>query len=174
MDDLRVIYSRIYDQQVEKIYRFVYIKVNSQTLAEDITAETFTKGWEAIQARNKGGHTKMPIENITAFLYRIARNKVIDYYRTKGRTETASLENVSLADSRLDVSQAAIISSDISRVKSVLSSMKEDYQNVIIWHYVDSLSIGEVAKLLNRSEEATRVLLSRALKGLREKMSQEA
>ncbi|MFH0792054.1 MAG: sigma-70 family RNA polymerase sigma factor [bacterium] len=174
MEDLRTIYSKIYDQQVEKIYRFVYIKVNSQTLAEDITAETFTRGWEAVQAKGKGGHGTMPIENVTAFLYRIARNMVIDYYRTKERTRTTSLDNVSLTDPRLDISQAAIVSSDIDQVRTVLSSLKEDYQNVIIWHYIDSLSIGEVAKLLNRSEEATRVLLSRALKGLREKMSQEA
>lgn len=174
MEDLREIYSRVYDQQVEKIYRFIYLKVNSQTLAEDMTADTFKKGWESVSNRSKNKHETIPIENITAFLYRIARNMVIDYYRSKSRTETQSLGTYDVADSRLDISETAMINSDINQVRTVLTSLKEDYQNVIIWHYLDSMSIPEVSKLLNRSEEATRVLLSRAIKSLREKMSEEA
>ena len=174
MEDLREIYSRVYDQQVEKIYRFIYLKVNSQTLAEDMTADTFKKGWEVVSDKSKNKQGTMPVGNITAFLYRIARNMVIDYYRSKSRTETQSLGTYDVADSRSDISQTAMINSDINQVRTVLTSLKEDYQNVIIWHYLDSMSIPEVSKLLNRSEEATRVLLSRAIKSLREKMSEEA
>ncbi|MBI2050008.1 MAG: RNA polymerase subunit sigma-24, partial [Candidatus Staskawiczbacteria bacterium] len=40
-------FSEIYDQYIDKIYRFVYFKVNSQEIAEDITSKVFLKGWEA-------------------------------------------------------------------------------------------------------------------------------
>jgi len=55
-------------------------------------------------------------------------------------------------------------------VRNALSAMNEDYQNAIIWHYLDDLPIKEVAQLLKRSEPATRVLLHRALKDLRARL----
>ena len=49
-------FSQIYDQYIEKIYRFVYLKVNSQEIAEDLTSKVFLKGWEAYQ--NQGDKSK--------------------------------------------------------------------------------------------------------------------
>ena len=63
--------------------------------------------------------------------------------------------------------------SEFSQVKAKLANLRDDYQNVIIWHYLDDLPIGEVAKLLDRSEDATRVLLHRALESLKSNMGSE-
>ncbi len=59
------------------------------------------------------------------------------------------------------------LSSEIEKIRGVINGLKPDYQNVIIWHYLDDLSIPEVAKMLDKSEETTRVTLHRALKALR-------
>ena len=165
MGNLRKLFSKIYDQYVEKIYRFIFLKVNSQEVAQDLTSETFLRGWESFKNGNK-------IENPQAFLYQIARNLVTDHYREKGRTQVVSAEYVPIVDPREDLEEKAILRSDLDTIKSALANLRnEDYQNVIIWHYLDDLSIEEVAKLLDRSEEATRVLLSRALAALRQKIN---
>ena len=159
-------FSKLYDKYINKIYRFVFLKVNSQETAEDITSKVFMRGWEVL----KKGMDK--IENPGAFLYQIARNLVIDHYREKGRTQVISAEYVSqMADPRANIEEKAIIHADLEAVKLALKDLKDDYQNVIIWHYLDGLPIQEVAGLLERSEEATRVLLHRALNSLKERLT---
>jgi len=159
-------FSKIYDQCIDKIYRFVYVKVNSQETAEDITSKVFMRGWEVFKERVD------EIDNPSAFLYQIARNMIIDYYRERGRTQVVSADySPQIADPRTNLQERAIINADIEKVKTAIQDLNDDYQNVIIWHYLDDLPIKEVAKLLDRSEEATRVLLHRALGSLRERLT---
>ena len=66
MDKNKEKFGSIYDQYIEKIYRFVYLKVNSQEIAEDISSKVFLRGWESYQKNSE-------IKNIGAFLYQIAR-----------------------------------------------------------------------------------------------------
>ena len=160
MANPRKIFSKIYDQYIDKIYRFVFFKVNSQEIAQDLTSETFLRGWESFKNGNK-------IENPQAFLYKIARNLVTDHYREKGKTQIVSAEYVKITDPRTNLEEKAILNSDLDTIRLALTSLKENYQNVIIWHYLDDLSISEIAKTLGKSEEATRVQLHRALKSLK-------
>ena len=74
MSDLKETFSQIYDQWIEKIFRFVFLKVNSEEVAQDLTSETFTRCWECFKNGDK-------IDNPSAFLYQIARNLVVDFYR---------------------------------------------------------------------------------------------
>jgi RNA polymerase sigma-70 factor (ECF subfamily) len=166
MEKIRKQFSKIYDQYINKIYRFVYLKVNSQEVAEDITSKVFLRGWDSFRAN----HDK--IENPSAFLYQIARNLVIDYYREKGKTQFVSSDFIpDVVDPGVNIEEGAILNANLDMVKNALANMKDDYQNVVIWHYLDEMPIPEVAKLLERSEEATRVLLHRALNLLRQNLT---
>ena len=165
MANLRKIFSKIYDRYIEKIYRFIFFKVNSQEIAQDLTSETFLKTWETYKNGNQ------EIENIQAYLYKTARNLVIDFYREKEKVQIVSADNAFIADPAPNLEEKARLSSDIEQIRQVLTNLKDDYQNVIIWYYLDDLPISEVAKLLDRSEEATRVLLHRALNSLRQKIN---
>ena len=61
MDSLQEQFGLIYDQYIDKIYRFVYLKVNSEEHAEDITSKVFTRGWEAYkETRNPKSETWEP------------------------------------------------------------------------------------------------------------------
>jgi RNA polymerase sigma-70 factor (ECF subfamily) len=157
-------FSKIYDKCIDKIYRFIFLKVNSQEIAQDLSSETFLRGWEAYKNNPK-------IDNPSAFLYRIARNLVIDHYRQKSRNQFVSPDAVAIADPNPGLEEKAVFNSDLGRIKAVLADLKEDYQNVIIWRYLDDLSIPEVAKMLDKSEDATRVTLHRALKALKEEVN---
>ena len=160
MANQRKIFSSIYDKYVNKIYRFIFIKVSSQEIAEDLCSETFLRGWQVFKERRD-------IENPPAFLYQIARNLIIDHYREKGKAKIVSAEYSQITDPKTDLEEKAISSSDFDNIRQALADMKEDYQDVIIWHYLDDLSVPEIAKIFDKSEGAVRVMLHRALKSLK-------
>lgn len=161
MSDQRKEFGKIYDKYIEKIYRFVFLKVNCKETAQDICSDTFLRGWENFK------RVEFKIENPQAFLYTIARNLVTDHYRQKGRIKMISPENVPITDPSQNLEEKAMINSEVDQVKAVLADLRDDYQNVIIWHYLEDLPITEVAKMMEKSEEATRVTLHRALKTLK-------
>jgi len=164
MANLRKIFSKIYDRYIDRIYRFIFLKVSSQEIAQDLTSETFLRGWESFKNGNK-------IENPQAFLYKIARNLVIDHYREKGKTRIVSAEYLKIPDPRTNLEEKALLESDLDDIRIALANLKEDYQNVVVWHYLDDLPVPEIAKMLDKSENTTRVLLHRALKSLKAKLS---
>ncbi len=162
MANQRKEFSKIFDKYIDKIYRFIFLKVSSREIAQDLCSETFLRGWQTFQAKK--------IDNPQAFLYQIARNLVIDHYREKGKVQIISPEYVPINDPSQNLEEKAMLISDINTIRLALANLKDDYQNVIVWHYLDDLPISETAKLLGRTEEATRVLLHRALKTLREEL----
>ncbi len=173
MANPRKIFSKIYNQYIEKIYRFIFLKVNSQEVAQDLTSEVFLRGWEAFKkTQNPKLKSQNEIKNLQAFLYRIARNLVTDHYREKGRTQIVSADYVKITDPSPNLEEKALLKSDFDNIRIALTDLKEDYQNVIIWRYIDDLPIPEIAKILDKSEEATRVQLHRALKALKNKLNQ--
>ena len=161
MANKRKEFGKIYDEYIDKIYRFVFLKVSSQEVAQDLCSDTFLKCWEVYNNGTK-------IDNIQAFLYRIARNLVIDHYRQKGRMQFVSTESLPIIDPDPGLEEKLALNSDVELIKAAIPNLKEDYQNVVIWRYLDDLSIPEMAKMMDKSEEATRVTLHRALRALKE------
>lgn len=166
MNNPRKAFSQIYDQCVDKIYRFIFLKVSSQEIAQDLCSETFLKGWQSFKGNNK------KIDNPQAFLYQIARNLIIDHYREKGRTQIISVDYVSITDPRVNLEEETQANSDLDTIKVVLANLKEEYQEVVIWHYINDLSIAEIAKMLKKSEGSVRVLLHRALKAVKKEIEE--
>jgi RNA polymerase sigma-70 factor (ECF subfamily) len=163
MDSLNEQFSQIYDQYIDKIYRFVYLKVSSQEIAEDVTSKVFIKGWEAFQS------SKEEIKNPGAFLYQIARNAVIDHYREKDRTKVVSADaSPEIADPGENAQNKAILSADINTIKKAIQKLEKEHQDILIWHYLEDMPIANIAKLLGRPAGTVRVMLHRGLKDLKD------
>ena len=167
-------FAKIYDKYVNKIYRFIYLKVDSQETAEDLTSQVFTKGWERI---SKIKNQKSEIRNIPAYLYQIARAEISNHYRRGAKFQIISTEANPIADSQLTDPQPTAeesfkLQSDIEIMKASLSQLNDDYQNVIIWRYLDGFSFKQIGQIMERPEGTVRVMVHRALKELREKMEQ--
>ena len=155
-------FSKFYDQYVEKIYRFIFLKINSPEVSQDLTAETFTRFWKQLESATE-------IENPRAFVYSVARHLVIDHYR-KGKFETFEIESVQIQDQSLGLEQKEILSSDIKDLKAGLRNLSEDYQDAIIWYYLDGFTVFQIAEMMDKTENATRVTIHRALNALRAQM----
>ena len=161
-------FCNIYDRYIASIYRFVFFKVSAQDIAEDITSETFLRGLKTYE--RKGGE----IKNVRAFLYRIANNLVIDFYRTRGQAIIVPTDDYKeLADLRSDLREKAVLNSDMEMIKAVLSSMRGDYQNIIILRFLDDMSISEIADILEKEKGAVRTMLHRAMKELNQEISKK-
>jgi len=166
-DSLNEQFSQIYDQYIDKIYRFVYLKVSSQEIAEDITSKVFLRGWEAFQGGPEG--TPSDVKNPGAFLYQIARNAVVDHYRDKGRSKIVSVDDSpEITDPGTNAQDKAILSADITNIKKAIQKLKKEHQDIIIWHYLEDMPIANIAKLLDKPAGTVRVMLHRGLKDLKD------
>lgn len=150
-------FGYIYDKYVKKVYLFVYLKVSSQEIAEDITSRVFTQSW------NKFKEVKN-LENPRAYIYRVARNEVVNYYREKSKLKIVSTESIEISGPEPEIEQETQVKSEIKDIKKAVSLLKDDYQNVIIWHYLDDLPVKEIAGIMEKPEGTVRVMLHRALK----------
>ena len=163
MEEIRDNFSKIYDQYVTKIYRFIYLKVSSQEVAEDLSSEVFMRTWETYRSESTR------IENIQAYLYQIARNIVADHYRTRKIKIVSVEETVEIIDEADTLQDQALVSMEMDRVQKALATIQDDYQNLIIWRYLDELSVPEIAQITGKTEENVRVGIHRALQALKGK-----
>jgi len=160
-------FAKLYDDIAPKIYRFIFFKVGSVEEAEDITSQAFLKVWNYV----RDGESE--IKSLQAFVYRVARNLIVDYYREHAKSpkfEALPLDDFGISsmlrDETLDTS--AELASDIAILYKTLKELKEEYREILVLKYVDEFSTGEIADILQKNTGAVRTQLSRALEALRE------
>ncbi len=163
-------FAKLYDKYVNKIYRFISLKVGSQETAEDLTSQVFTKGWRRFRE-------SQDIKNPSAYLYQIARAEISNHYRRGAKFQIISTEANPITDSQLTDPQPTAeesfkLQSDIEIMRASLSQLNDDYQNIIIWRYLDGFSFKQIGQIMERPEGTVRVMVHRALKELREKMGE--
>ncbi len=165
-------YSQVYDLYIDRIYRFVFFKINNQEEAQDITSEVFLKTWHYIIDGKE-------IRNLNALFYKIARNLVIDYYRKASQKDVSLEDLVNGGDSLLLDKEPVQNSLDnldnkiqLEKIQDKLLGLKEEYREVIILRFVEGLSINEIAEIVEKKNGAVRVILFRALNALRELMGE--
>jgi len=153
-------FAFFYEQYVTRIYRFVFIKVSDKRVAEEITQDIFLKVWQHVV-------DKKHIKSFQAFIFRIARNSVIDYYRQASRQELP-LDYVEDSLSEDDQSEAKIDKSiDSNQILEQIKKLKVEYQEILLLRYVEDLSIEEISQVLQKDKNNVRVTLHRALNKLK-------
>ena len=162
-------FAKLYDIYVDKIYKFVVLKINQPEKAEEIVQDVFLKLWKLSQ------NEKKEISNLSAVLYQIARFAVIDHYRlTNKKIVDIDIDEVLLVDEGQlmeSVEQKIDIEYDIQKIKRAMNNLPEIYKDIIIMKFIDDLSNNEIAEVLGKSEGNIRVLAHRALKKLREMLN---
>lgn len=162
-------FGELYDVYAPKIYRFVRLKVDSQETAQDLTSEAFLRILNYLQKQRKIK------ERFQALLYKIVRNLVVDFYRSKSVREILvedSMEEIVVREGDEESDALALRQEDMKEVRNALIRMNSNYQDVIVWYYLDELSISEIAEILDKNEGTVRVLVHRALKSLRRIMDE--
>jgi RNA polymerase sigma-70 factor (ECF subfamily) len=160
-------FGEFYALHLNEIYRYILFRVNDHDEAEDLTAKVFLEAWESLTSARR----ESKVINARAWIYRIARNNVIDYYRTRKPREP--LEGN--PDKKL---QAAGVESDVDHLFTSrelargVQQLPENYQEVIILRFINRMSHADVAEIMNITTSHVRVLQYRALKQMREIISE--
>ncbi|MBU1446113.1 RNA polymerase sigma factor [Patescibacteria group bacterium] len=154
-------FAQIYDVFVKSIYRYVFYKVKKEDV-EDIVEVLFLKAWENIRKYKKRKNT-----TFKSWIFRIAHNLIVDHYRLS--REHASLDPW-IADTKreanpIDMTQCKL---NTEFLKEALAKLKPNYQQLIIYKFINDFSNEEIAQLLDKSEGSIRILQFRALKSLKQ------
>lgn len=161
----RQAFGKLYDLYVDKIYKYIYYKSGRTDEAEDLTAQVFLKAWEAI------GNYRWEGYPFSTWLYRIAHNMMIDYYRT--HRETFPLDTARTKESTIDPFHAAEQAFSSEKIREALRRLTNDQQRVITLRFLEGYSTAEVAAILDKDPDAIRALQHRALRALQPWLAEE-
>ena len=144
-----------YDQYSDAIFRYCFVRLRQREVALDLTQDAFIRTWEYLRQGNS-------IENIRAFLYRVANNLIIDYVRKRRESSLDSLmeqgfdvpfEEKSILHAKLDAQYAL----------KVVDKLDDKYRDVVVLRYIEDLPIKEIAQIIGESENVVSVRLHRAI-----------
>lgn len=153
-------FGKLYDLFLNRLYRFIYYKVTNRETAEDITEQVFVKMFEKLPTYKETG---LPFE---AWLFRVARNQVIDFYRT--RKHTVSLEKVmEVPDVEPSLIDRVHTTMTMDMVKKALVKLHDSYREILILKFIEDKGNEEISVIVNKPVAHVRVLQSRAIAALR-------
>jgi RNA polymerase sigma-70 factor, ECF subfamily len=152
--------AAIYDAFADPIFRYVSFRVRSPEDAEDLTDQVFLKMIEALPAYDDRG---LPF---AAWLYRIARNLLVDRYRRSARDAVALSETLEAHGEGSDPFAAAVGALDRQAVQAALASLTDEQRQVVVLRFIEGWDVDEVAAAMGRKPGAIHALQHRALGAL--------
>ncbi|MDD3647313.1 MAG: sigma-70 family RNA polymerase sigma factor [Candidatus Dojkabacteria bacterium] len=152
---------KVFHEYKELIYKYVFVRVyRNKEVAEDITQDIFLKVWEKRTLYNPQK------ASLKTWIFRIARNSVIDHVRRSSIRKQVSYDESQGIESHNNVADAddEILRDHVFKQMELLS---EDEKDLLVLRFVEKLEIEEVAAVLNKKKSATKVQIHRTLNKLK-------
>jgi len=156
--------TQIYEENFDRIYRYIVLKIGDRTEAEDMTQQVFLNAFKSISSFKYKKGTPF-----SSWLYRIAHNQIVDYLRKKSKRATVPLDE-SLAHSTSGNSDPRLVverNLDINRLVSATKLLTKAQQEVISLRFAGELSVAQAAKIMGKNEGAVKALQHSAIASLR-------
>ena len=158
MKDPAEIIEKAYDEYADAIFRHCYLRVSNRDLGKDIMQDTFMKAYQYAQKGEK-------IDNIRAFLYRIANNLIIDFFRNAKEASLDAMAEAGFDPKGSDGNDIGKVL-DEQKVVQTLQKLKPEDRELIIMRYIDGLKPRDIALILDLAPNTVSVRIHRALKEL--------
>lgn len=163
--DIEQAFLRSYKENSDALFRFCLIRLSDRELAKDLLQDVLMRAWQYLQKGNS-------VSDMRAFLFSVARNAIIDEYRRRKHTAAVSLDFLQEdgfdVRSGEDVLAAVNTAQDSARILARLSVLPEKYREAVYLHYIEGMSLGEVAKITGESVNNISVRIHRGLEKLRQ------
>ena len=159
-EDSKKLFLAIYDEHADAIFRFCTIKTSNTEVAHDLTQDVFMRFWETIKQKGSVAYPK-------AYLFTIARNAVIDWYR---KHKTDSLDHMleeGFAPHDEDVISIEV-SAEFRQAMRTLKKLDPKHQEVLTLRFVEGLPPKEIANILDETTNTISVRINRAVKALQD------
>lgn len=156
----------IYDCYAESIYRYLYRYLGNADLAEDLTSEVFLRLLQAL------GTSRAPRDRLRGWLYRVAHNLAMDWFRQQAKGTAVPLNEELTTDgvSSLDSLQKR---QSHQRLREAISQLTPSQQQVVLLRFGEDLKLKEIGQTLGKSEGSVKLIQHRAIKRLRKLLERE-
>lgn len=156
-------FGQLYDRYIDLVYRFIYFRVNDQTLAEDFTSETFLRGLRRIGTISYQGR------DIGAWFITIARNIVFDHMKSaRHRLEVSTSETREDPDLAPGPESAALTVLERERLMGAVRMLGDDQRECVFLRFIQGFSVSETASVMGKNDGAIKALQHRAIRKLAE------
>jgi RNA polymerase sigma-70 factor (ECF subfamily) len=159
-------FGELYDAYVDRIYRYIYYRVSTPEIAQDLTSEVFLRMVEGLPTYQ---YRELPL---LAWLYRIAHARIVDHYRrSRHRVDDEDIETLNLS-TETDLDSAMMTRYHQQEVRNALSLLTDEQQQVIVLRFIEGHSLQKTADLLGKTIGAVKVMQHRALQSLNRVLAQ--
>lgn len=163
-------FGELYERYLDQIYRYVFYQVKDKMAAEDLTEEIFLKVWRSIGTFSGNGHS------LSTWLYRIAHNHTMDYFRAK-HNWLVSTEQLATGSETLGATEdpEQIVQNKLMQeeIMALVSTLPEQQKEIIILKFIEGLNNCEIEQITGRSQGAIRITQMRALSALQQKIKEK-
>ncbi|MFZ6026533.1 MAG: RNA polymerase sigma factor [Chloroflexota bacterium] len=154
-------FGELYERHAQAVFRFLYSHLSNRLDAEDITGDVFLRAWRSLPKFREQG---VPF---VAFLLRVARNALIDFYRRTRNVQEDDIDEIVLPDHSAGPGEAFSARLESQKLRQTMQQLSEDYRTVLTLRFISELSVEETCAVMGKSDGAVRVLQHRALAALR-------
>lgn len=153
----------LYEDYYDRIVRYIFIRINDQSEAENIGGDVFLKALQSINSYR--GRT----EQMRGWLFKIAHNLVVDYIRKMSKRKDVSLSDVEIRD-RVSTEEAVEARLEVKNLSKALKQLTPAQRQVIGLRFFAGLSSAEVGKAVGKRSGAVREMQRAAVETLRKQM----
>lgn len=154
-------FGELYDEYVDQLFRYIYYKIGNFTEAQDLTGQTFLKAFENIDS------FELRDVAFSSWLYRIAHNLVVDYFRRESRREHVPIEEQPpAASNRGNPVESVMANLDSERLYAAIQKLTHNQREVLVLKFIDNLSNNQVAEIMGISVGAVKSTQKRGLLSL--------
>ena len=163
----RETFARLYDEYLDKVYRYIQYRVNNMQLAEDLTSTVFEK------ALVNFGKFSNDRASFSTWIFTIARNVVIDHYRVSGKRQPVPLEEAAAQSSGIQSPEEQLERKDErERLNLCLAELSEEEQDIVRLKFGTEMNNRQIGKMLGLSESNVGTKLYRAIRKLRNRFQE--
>lgn len=156
------LFGEVYELFAQKIYAFIFYKTFHRETAEDLTSQTFMRALEKINSFDSRKGT------FNSWIYAIARNAVIDFYRTKKNAK--NIDDVFDLASDTDISAEFDSQEEFVEIHAALGKISPRQREIILLRIWEGFKFREIAEILGKSEAAVKMDFARGLKSLKKEI----
>jgi RNA polymerase sigma-70 factor (ECF subfamily) len=157
-DDLYLLYA-------DRIFRFLVARLGDAEVAEEVTAQVFLRLIEKIDQYKIALKDNAAI--FSAWLYRMAYNKMVDVLRKQKHHQQVSIQHAEMVSHNQTMSEMVENQIEFEQVMEKLQLLNDQQRQVLLLRFVEGLSIAETAQVMDKSEGAIKALQHRSLETLR-------
>ncbi len=154
------IYERIYKKYADKVFNYFWYRTgHDKELSEDLMQETFLRAFKRRMTYAEKGYSYL------TYLITIAHNLLVDYYR---KPKSVPVEDLSTETVPYEITEDLVNKSDAEALWRAVQTLSEANRDTLLMFYQQNMSVRDIAKVMNTSENSVKLNLSRTRKKLAE------